>query len=153
MRCVDHDEWDVERDIGPCRKCPSTGKPYTRNFWCSPCQANGSPLGEVPVPATAQKYDSGPYASLRAVLDAALLQSSDGKGKERHATEGEAFEDQQIVQLAEWMGNGGFPIGQACKKAIESTRLPYEGARRELLGAIVYLAAEVIRLDRKEGKS
>jgi hypothetical protein len=90
-----------------------------------------------------------PYAELDRVLREARDQASDGKGHERHATPGEAFEDQQIVQLAEWMGNGGFPIGQACKKAIESTRLPYEGARRELLGAIVYLAAEVIRLDRR----
>ena len=91
------------------------------------------------------------YESLASALDAALAQAQAGKGKERHAGEGEAFHDQQIVQLGEWMDSGGFAVGQACKKALESTRLPYERARNELLGAINYLAAEVIRLDRKHG--
>lgn len=90
------------------------------------------------------------YASLRGVLDAALAQASDGKGKERHAAAGERFEDQQIVQLGEWMGSNHFEIGQACKKAIESTRLPADRARAELLGAINYLAAAVLVLERRK---
>lgn len=89
------------------------------------------------------------YESLANVLVEALDQAQGGKGKERHANEGEQFHDQIIVQLGEWMDTGGFTIGQACKKALESTRLPHDAARRELLGSIVYLAAEVIRLDRK----
>jgi hypothetical protein len=89
------------------------------------------------------------YESLAAVLDEALGQAQNGKGLERHASLGERFEDQQIVQFGEWLGNTGFPIGQACKKAIESARLPHDRARAELLGAINYLAAAIIVLDRR----
>lgn len=89
------------------------------------------------------------YLSLAHVLDEALAQAQDGKGKERHANHGEAFEDQQIVQLGEWMQSTAFAVGQACKKAIESTRLSPDRARHELLGAINYLAAAVIQLDRR----
>jgi len=90
------------------------------------------------------------YESLAAVLDQALHQAQSGKGRERHAAAGEAFEDQQIVQLGEWMaGSTVFAVGQACKKAIESTRLEPAHARRELLGAVNYLAAAVIVLDRR----
>src|SRR5262249_15028154 len=64
------------------------------------------------------------YESLAAVLDEALDQAQRGKGRERHAAAGEAFHDQQIVQLGEWMaGSTVFAVGQACKKSIESTRL------------------------------
>lgn len=91
------------------------------------------------------------YESLASVLDESLGQAQAGKGIERHSGNGEAFHDQQIVQLGEWMGGSPvFAIGQACKKALESTRLPHDRARAELLGAINYLAAAVIVLDRKE---
>ncbi len=86
------------------------------------------------------------YDELRKVLAAAVEQASRGKGKERHATEGEAFEDQQIVQEGRWLGTNHGQIFQARKKAMESTRLPPDRARTELLGAIVYLAAAVILL-------
>jgi hypothetical protein len=90
------------------------------------------------------------YESLAAVLDQALEQAQSGKGRERHAAAGEAFADQQIVQLGEWMaGSTVFAVGQACKKAIESTRLEPAHARRELLGAINYLAAAAILIDRQ----
>jgi hypothetical protein len=81
------------------------------------------------------------YDSLRQVFEAALLQASRGKGKERHASDGESFEQQQIVRFNDWMGSNHFTVGQAVKKAIESTRLEPARARAELLGAIVYLAA------------
>ncbi|HEU4727642.1 MAG TPA: hypothetical protein VFT22_07130 [Kofleriaceae bacterium] len=87
------------------------------------------------------------YESLAAVLDEALRDAQAGKGLERHAC-GERFEDQQIVQFGEWMSSTAFAIGQACKKSIESTRLPKDEAKRELLGAINYLAAAVLVLDR-----
>lgn len=93
------------------------------------------------------------YESLAGILDEALAHAQSGKGKERHACGGEPFQDQQIVQLGEWMGRStAFAIGQACKKAIESTRMeadPYR-ARAELLGAINYLAAAVIVIDRRD---
>ena len=89
------------------------------------------------------------YTSLAAVLDEALSQAQDGKGYVRHAC-GERFEDQKIVQLGEWMGGSTtFCVGQASKKALESTRLDDEAAVRELLGAINYLAAAVIVIRRR----
>lgn len=88
------------------------------------------------------------YESLAAVLDHALAQAQAGKGLERHAVAGERFEDQQIVQLGEWMQSTAFAVGQACKKSIESTRLPPDRAVAELLGAINYLAAAVIQISR-----
>jgi hypothetical protein len=93
------------------------------------------------------------YDSLARVLDEALAQAQHGKGAERHAVPGEPFVDQQIVRICEWLGHGGvaFAVGQAVKKAIESSRLPDERARAELLGAINYLAAAVLVIDRRQG--
>jgi len=92
------------------------------------------------------------YELLAAILDEALAQAQDGKGRERHAGPGEAFHDQQIVQLGEWMGGStAFAIGQACKKALESTRLSDDRAVGELLGAIDYIAAAVIVIRRRPG--
>lgn len=88
------------------------------------------------------------YESLARILDSALDDAQNGKGLARHSS-GEPFEDQQIVQFGEWMGNTGFAIGQACKKAIESTRLDPGPAILELLGAINYLAAAVLVIERR----
>ncbi len=90
------------------------------------------------------------YEQLARVLQEALDQAAAGKGKERHANEGEAFEDQQIVQLGEWLGTNHFQLGQACKKLLEAARLPPDRARREILGAINYAAAAVIQMDRAQ---
>lgn len=92
------------------------------------------------------------YELLANVLDEALAQAQVGKGKQRHANLGEAFHDQQIVKLGEWMGGStAFCVGQACKKALESTRLRDADAEVDLLGAINYLAAAVILIrQRKE---
>lgn len=87
------------------------------------------------------------YESLSAVHDDALHQAQSGKGKERHSS-GEAFDEQPIVSICEDLGSSQFAIGQAVKKSRESLRLPYDRARAELLGAINYLSAAVIVLDR-----
>lgn len=102
--------------------------------------------------ATKRLSVSPGYESLAAVLDEALAQAQSGKGSDRHAC-GEPFQDQQIVQLGEWMGRStAFAIGQGCKKAIESTRMEADPhrARAELLGAINYLAAAVLVIDRRD---
>lgn len=83
-----------------------------------------------------------PYESLKEVLDDALRQASDGKGKERHAKKDEPFDKQKICEITRRVGLG-YPIGQAIKKAEESLRLGTRGPD-ELLGAINYLAAAVI---------
>lgn len=91
------------------------------------------------------------YDELRRVFAQAVGQASHGKGKERHAHEGEPFHEQQIVKLARWSGGIGGTVFQACKKALEATRLLDEGsairAKSELLGAMNYLAAAVLVIE------
>ena len=86
-----------------------------------------------------------PYDSLQRVLTDALLQASEGKGRDRHAQEGEPFDRQPILEVTRRLGLG-YPLGQAVKKIYESQRLVPEAAVRELLGSIVYCAAAVIRI-------
>ena len=83
------------------------------------------------------------YSELNRVFTMALSQASDGKGKERHAND-ESFENQKICELNRFIGSNHGLIYQACKKSIESNRLPKERAISEILGAINYLAAAVI---------
>lgn len=87
------------------------------------------------------------YAELKRVLHYAVLQASDGKGKERHAC-GEPFERQKICRIARSVGLG-FPLGQALKKAEEAERLEPGAAMRELLGAINYLAAAYLVIEER----
>lgn len=102
------------------------------------------------------------YEALQAVLDAAMDQAANGKGRERHGGEtaiqrmagtaggGEPFNAQPMVTIGRMVGLA-FPLGQACKKAQEAARMAAAGqparARAELLGAINYLAGAVILLD------
>ncbi len=92
------------------------------------------------------------YESLYRVYRAALTQAQDGKGKERHAHDGETFDEQQIIKIGEWLGSTHYEIGQAVKKSIESTRLPTpERQIKELLGAMNFLAAAVRIIERASG--
>lgn len=86
-----------------------------------------------------------PYISLRYVLELAVDQAANGKGKERHAN-GEPFDQQKICKISRAVGVG-FALGQAIKKAEESVRLNKEAGLREILGAINYLAAAYIVLN------
>ena len=88
------------------------------------------------------------YKELADVLFMALDQAQNGKGKERHS-DGEAFSDQIICRLTRSEGSG-YPRGQAIKKIDEAKRLPKDRAIDELLGAINYLAADIIVM--MEGK-
>jgi hypothetical protein len=83
------------------------------------------------------------YKELKKVLDMALSQASEGKGKERHANN-EPFEDQLIFIIEKLVKS--FQLGQAIKKIVESKRLPDERATAELLGAINYISAHIIEL-------
>ena len=93
--------------------------------------------------------DTG-YEPLKRVLDEAYQQAAGGKGKERHASDGRPFMEQPIMTIARDVGNG-FLTGQAIKKAIEARRINSlrgpGAAKAELLGAIVYLAAAVLRVE------
>lgn len=87
------------------------------------------------------------YEKLFDVLMAALRQASGGKGKERHARDGVAFQDQPMSQINKQLGSIDGFIYQAHKKSLETKRLPDGRAQAELLGAINYLAGAVIALD------
>lgn len=85
------------------------------------------------------------YERLAGVLSLAFDQAAYGKGQRRHAAPGERFEDQVILQGAERFGTGAL-LFQAFKKSEESQRLEPVAAVNELLGAIIYLAAAVIKI-------
>jgi hypothetical protein len=87
------------------------------------------------------------YDSLKNILDLALKQASEGKGKERHAND-KGFTEQPIFWIEEHFKS--FQLGQAVKKIHESQSLPVERAGLELLGAINYLAAHYIHLEPKK---
>ena len=85
------------------------------------------------------------YYDLFIVLQKALYQAQDGKGAERHGN-GLSFLEQPALTITRAVGLG-FPLGQAMKKIQESQRMDPDAAKRELLGAINYLAAAVLFLD------
>ena len=85
------------------------------------------------------------YYDLFIVLQKALYQAQEGKGAVRHGN-GLSFMDQPALTITRAVGLG-FPLGQAMKKIQESQRMDTDAAKRELLGAINYLAAAVLFLD------
>jgi hypothetical protein len=94
------------------------------------------------------RLTTDPYVTLRTVLNDAYLQSAEGKGKERHANQ-LPFDQQPILQIARSVGVG-FPMGQAIKKISEASgmlaRNQQDAAIAELLGAIVYSAAAILKI-------
>ncbi len=91
------------------------------------------------------------YESLHRVLHEAMDQAAVGKGAERHACD-ETFEAQQICEIDKRLEQSpcGFTLGQAVKKIYETTRLNREMSIIELKGAINYIAAAIIHLERYE---
>lgn len=85
------------------------------------------------------------YSDLFEVLRDALNQAQVGKGEERHGN-GLSFMEQPILTITRAVGLG-FPLGQAMKKIQECQRMDADAAKRELLGAINYLAAAVLFFD------
>lgn len=91
------------------------------------------------------------YTSLRRVLDMALDQAQNGKGKERHANN-LPFE-QQLICVATREEGHGFPRGQIRKKIEEIKRLPNLDAQiREALSIIVYAVADIIVMEEENEK-
>ena len=88
------------------------------------------------------------YKSLEDTLHLALLRASVGKGADRHANDN-LFEEQDILTEMEFLGIEP-AIFQIRKKAKEALRLSKEAAKNEFLDIIVYAAAVVIKLNKKE---
>lgn len=89
------------------------------------------------------------YDTLAVVLIDAYKQASEGKGKDRHATNN-PFDKQPILEISRMVGVGG-PLFQAMKKCQEATRLPTVDRQvAELLGAINYIAAAIILLKEQQ---
>ena len=87
------------------------------------------------------------YADLRQVLMLALEQASGGKGAQRHG-QGKPFDRQPMLEISRMLN--GSPIGcmyQAIKKTQEASRMDRGAAKRELLGAINYLAGAYLLLE------
>lgn len=101
-------------------------------------------MRDVPAP---EEFNVPGYECLDEVLSRAYTQAARGKGAERHARNSEPFTDQVILEGAARFGVGAL-LFQAFKKSEESQRLKSAPAVKELLGAIVYLAAAVIERER-----
>lgn len=92
------------------------------------------------------------YERLMVVLDEAYQQAAVGKGAERHGQD-LPFEHQPMQQISRLLDTDGGMAYQAIKKIQEARRLPtVERQKRELLGAINYLAGMVIYLEDKPGE-
>lgn len=93
--------------------------------------------------------DDDLYAPLERVLQLALEQASGGKGAERHG-QGQPFDRQPMLEISRMLGCS--PVGcmyQAIKKTQEASRMQEDAAKRELLGAINYLAGAYLLLEEK----
>ena len=93
------------------------------------------------------------YDELLSVLKEAYEQASIGKGRERHAHGDKAFMDQQILTGQRKYGMG-FALGQADKKMEEAFHMSnWASARRDLLGALVYVSAAILYGDEVNQKN
>lgn len=89
------------------------------------------------------------YEDLMRILDLALLQAAEGKGKDRHAHD-EDWINQRMNRI-NLQARGGFSAGQALKKTEEALDMSARGEIKEaifeMLGAINYLASAVLYLE------
>ena len=84
--------------------------------------------------------------TLQRVLDLALDQALQGKGAERHGG-GKPFDRQPMMEISRMLGGPSGCFYQAMKKTQEASRMEPEAAKREILGAINYLAGAYLLLD------
>jgi hypothetical protein len=69
-----------------------------------------------------------------------------GKGAERHGG-GKPFDRQPMMEISRMLGGPSGCFYQAMKKTQEASRMEPEAAKREILGAINYLAGAYLLLD------
>jgi hypothetical protein len=114
----------------------------------------GGGLNILPVQRSASGVEeesagAGKYDALRRVFDLALLQAAYGKGAERHAN-GQPFDRQPMMEISRMIGGPTGCFYQAMKKVQEASRMEPKAAKRELLGAINYLAGAYLLLEEKD---
>lgn len=110
------------------------------------------PPSDLPCPPkTESPFSVEPgYERLAAVFQDAHDQAALGKGKDRHAN-GEPFHEQRMQKVSRTQGNAYGMAFQVQKKMLEGLEMAdREACRRELLGALNYLAGIVIFLDDQE---
>lgn len=90
------------------------------------------------------------YAPLVAVFALALEQASSGKGAQRHG-QGKPFDRQPMMEISRMIGGPAGCFYQAMKKTQEASRMEPGAAKREILGAINYLAGAYLLLDESGG--
>jgi hypothetical protein len=137
--------------VGPLRHCNGCFDVADEGPQCELLyEADGTGLGN---PDLISEWDGDdapaddPYVDLRQVLMLALEQASGGKGAERHGN-GKPFDRQPMLEISRMLN--GSPIGcmyQAIKKTQEASRMDRGAAKRELLGAINYLAGAYLLLE------
>jgi hypothetical protein len=98
-----------------------------------------------------EQFRQTQYSKLWNMLCRAYEQASEGKGRERHASD-DPFEQQEICEGIRKCGTGAATF-QVRKKILEAARLmekgEYEQALTDILGAIVYASAFGIVVDEK----
>ena len=122
-------------------ECPNCGDPFCE-CWIDDVDEGTEEFRSV--------FVKPEYSDLFEVLRDALEQAQNGKGAVRHGN-GLSFTDQPALTITRAVGLG-FPLGQAMKKIQECQRMDTDAAKRELLGAINYLAAAVLFLDENAEK-
>tara|TARA_R110000822_G_scaffold289060_2_gene410337 strand:+ start:310 stop:822 length:513 start_codon:yes stop_codon:yes gene_type:complete len=109
--------------------------PYDHVASIKPYSVKTKPLSKI----------ASDYESLSKVLEAAYKQASEGKGKERHASNGLSFLDQPMQTISKLLNTSDGLSFQVCKKVTESKSMETLAQKeRELLGAIVYVAGIII---------
>lgn len=89
------------------------------------------------------------YEKLGSILNDAFLQSSGGKGHERHGM-GLPFNKQRMQTISQLIDSDAGMEFQAIKKLTEGLDMEnHEARRRELLGVIVYVAGIILYHDEK----
>lgn len=103
---------------------------------------------EMPLDKFADTVRVDGYESLEAVLFDAYLQAATGKGAVRHGR-GAAFDAQPTQTISALLGTDSGLAFQAMKKINEGMRLDPAAKKRELLGAINYIASIIIFMNKE----
>lgn len=89
------------------------------------------------------------YEELQKVLNDALKQAAEGKGKERHAKD-MPFHKQRMQGISDLLGSDRGMAYQAIKKITEGLDLDDIRRESELLGAINYIAGIIVYYRKQE---